>query len=101
MEDFKRRFAQGPNAAGEYEFSVVREGLVVALLSIGTLIGTCARKLSNIVNAHQNGTEGALIGRYASDLMGRRKAIVLFCLLFSIGVIIQGKSPFAYRLRRD
>ncbi|KAI5452213.1 hypothetical protein NCC49_001148 [Naganishia albida] len=70
MEDFKRRFAQGPNAAGEYEFSVVREGLVVALLSIGTLIG-------------------ALIGRYASDFMGRRKAIVLFCLLFSIGVIIQ------------
>jgi SP family sugar:H+ symporter-like MFS transporter len=42
MDDFKRRFAQGPNEAGEYEFSVVREGLVVALLSIGTLIGKCA-----------------------------------------------------------
>jgi SP family sugar:H+ symporter-like MFS transporter len=42
MDDFKRRFAQGPNEAGEYEFSVVREGLVVALLSIGTLIGECA-----------------------------------------------------------
>lgn len=39
MEDFKRRFAQGPDANGEYNFSVVREGLVVALLSIGTLIG--------------------------------------------------------------
>lgn len=42
MDDFKRRFAQGPNEAGEYKFSVVREGLVVALLSIGTLIGKCA-----------------------------------------------------------
>ncbi|KAJ9113075.1 hypothetical protein QFC20_001962 [Naganishia adeliensis] len=73
MEDFKRRFAQGPNAAGEYEFSVVREGLVVALLSIGTLIG-------------------ALVGRYASDYMGRRKAIVLFCVLFSLGVIVQVTS---------
>lgn len=45
MDDFKRRFAQGPNAAGEYEFSVVREGLVVALLSIGTLIGKSAAQL--------------------------------------------------------
>jgi SP family sugar:H+ symporter-like MFS transporter len=39
MDDFKMRFAQGPDANGEYKFSVVREGLIVALLSIGTLIG--------------------------------------------------------------
>jgi SP family sugar:H+ symporter-like MFS transporter len=92
MDDFKMRFAQGPDANGEYKFSVVREGLVVALLSIGTLIGKSLSRLAS------NATEvefvlGALVGRYASDIMGRRKAIVLFCLLFSVGVIIQGEIP--------
>jgi len=42
MEDFLERFAQ-VNAAGEREFTVVREGLIVALLSVscglGVLVG--------------------------------------------------------------
>jgi hypothetical protein len=33
MEDFLERFAQ-VNEAGEREFTVVREGLIVALLSV-------------------------------------------------------------------
>jgi hypothetical protein len=71
MEDFLDRFAQ-TNAAGEKEFSVVREGLVVGLLSIGTLFG-------------------AIVGRYFSDYLGRRKAIAIFCGMFSVGVLIQGE----------
>ena len=41
MDDFKLRFAQCGTAkdASSCEFSRVREGLIVALLSIGTLIG--------------------------------------------------------------
>ena len=41
MSDFKLRFAQCSTAgdASSCEFSRVREGLIVALLSIGTLIG--------------------------------------------------------------
>lgn len=69
MEDFLERFAQ-VNAAGEREFTVVREGLIVALLSIGTLLG-------------------AIVGRYFSDYLGRRKAIAIFCVMFSVGVLIQ------------
>jgi MFS family permease len=71
MPDFLNRFAQ-TNSAGEKEFSVVREGLVVGLLSIGTLIG-------------------AIVGRYFSDYLGRRKAIAIFCGMFSVGVLIQGE----------
>lgn len=71
MEDFLDRFAQ-TNSAGEKEFSVVREGLVVGLLSIGTLFG-------------------AIVGRYFSDYLGRRKAIAIFCGMFSVGVLIQGE----------
>lgn len=97
MEDFKRRFAQGPDANGEYNFSVVREGLVVALLSIGTLIGELVyHSRLEKCGLHDCWDSGALIGRYASDIMGRRKAIVLFCLLFSIGVIIQGGFHISY-----
>lgn len=41
MSDFKLRFAQCSTTgdASSCEFSRVREGLIVALLSIGTLIG--------------------------------------------------------------
>ena len=43
MDDFLLRFgtcsASAPTDASQCHFSVVREGLIVALLSIGTLIG--------------------------------------------------------------
>lgn len=41
MEDFKLRFAQCGTAGdvNSCNFSTVREGLIVALLSIGTLAG--------------------------------------------------------------
>jgi SP family sugar:H+ symporter-like MFS transporter len=71
MPDFLNRFAQ-TSPSGTKEFSVVREGLVVGLLSIGTLFG-------------------AIVGRYFSDYLGRRKAIAIFCGMFSVGVLIQGE----------
>ena len=41
MDDFLLRFAQcsDPTDVSTCSFSIVREGLIVALLSIGTLIG--------------------------------------------------------------
>jgi SP family sugar:H+ symporter-like MFS transporter len=41
MNDFRRRFAtcSTPGDASTCEFSVVRAGLIVSLLSIGTLVG--------------------------------------------------------------
>ena len=41
MEDFLLRFAtcSNPQVASTCTFTVVREGLIVALLSIGTLVG--------------------------------------------------------------
>jgi SP family sugar:H+ symporter-like MFS transporter len=38
MEDFLQRFGESDGQGG-YSFSHVREGLIVAMLSIGTLIG--------------------------------------------------------------
>ncbi|ORY31406.1 general substrate transporter [Naematelia encephala] len=69
MEDFLRRFGQ-KQSDGTYAFSNVREGLIVALLSIGTLIG-------------------AVAGSYISNWIGRRRAMSVFCAVFSVGLLIQ------------
>ena len=69
MPDFLQRFAQ-TTAEGEYEFSNVRSGLIVALLSIGTLIG-------------------ALIAAPIADSIGRRLSISLWCIVCAIGFVIQ------------
>ena len=69
MDNFKERFAeQKPD--GEYYWSNVRSGLIVALLSIGTLIGAlCAGPLANKV--------------------GRKGSIPFWTLIFAVGVVIQ------------
>ncbi|KAL0947992.1 hypothetical protein HGRIS_010619 [Hohenbuehelia grisea] len=75
MDDFKLRFAQcsSPGDVNSCEFSDVRSGLIVSLLSIGTLIG-------------------ALIGAPTADFLGRRHAMAAECLVFIVGVIIQVTS---------
>ncbi|KAI0919943.1 hypothetical protein AcW1_002933 [Taiwanofungus camphoratus] len=72
MKDFLLRFAQCkvPGDVDTCAFSIVREGLIVALLSIGTLIG-------------------ALIGAPTADFLGRRYAMTAECLVFMIGVVVQ------------
>ncbi|KAI0264923.1 general substrate transporter [Gloeopeniophorella convolvens] len=72
MKDFLLRFAQcgTPGDVATCAFSRVREGLVVSLLSIGTLIG-------------------ALAGAPTADFLGRRRAMQVECLIFCIGVIVQ------------
>ncbi|OAX39836.1 general substrate transporter [Rhizopogon vinicolor AM-OR11-026] len=72
MDDFLLRFAtcSTPGDAATCTFSTVREGLIVSLLSIGTLVG-------------------ALLGAPVADFLGRRHAISVECLVFTIGVIVQ------------
>lgn len=72
MDDFLLRFAKcsSPTDASTCSFSVVREGLIVSLLSIGTLFG-------------------ALFGAPTADFLGRRYAMSAECLLFILGVVVQ------------
>ncbi|OSX62955.1 hypothetical protein POSPLADRAFT_1039800 [Postia placenta MAD-698-R-SB12] len=72
MDDFKLRFAtcSTPGDANTCNFTIVREGLIVALLSIGTLFGS-------------------LIGAPTADYLGRRYAMSVECLVFAVGVVIQ------------
>ncbi|KAF8814578.1 hypothetical protein BYT27DRAFT_7129908 [Phlegmacium glaucopus] len=72
MEDFKLRFATCSNPVDHNSctFSTVRAGLIVSLLSIGTLAG-------------------ALLGAPIADRIGRRYAMVSECCIFAIGVIVQ------------
>jgi SP family sugar:H+ symporter-like MFS transporter len=72
MPDFLRRFGQRHTngAVPEYYFSNVRSGLIVGLLSIGTLFG-------------------ALIAAPIADWVGRKPSIMFWCLVFSVGIIVQ------------
>ncbi|TIB75584.1 hypothetical protein E3Q23_02346 [Wallemia mellicola] len=62
----------------EYEFTKVREGLIVALLSIGTMFGS-------------------LFGAPFADMMGRKMAMSIDCLVFSIGIIVQITSEHVWQ----
>lgn len=75
MPDFLQRFADirtNPPAFGN-----VREGTIVGLLSIGTLIGV-------------------LIAGPIANALGRKKAIVIWCVVFIVGVIIQITTSHAW-----
>jgi len=79
MDDFKTRFGECADRTdpGSCHFSNVRAGLIVALLSIGTLIG-------------------ALLGARVADWLGRRLAMSVECVVFMIGVVIQMASMSAW-----
>lgn len=72
MPDFLNRFGQ-TNAEGERVFGTVRSGLIVGLLSIGTLIG-------------------ALVAAPIADRIGRKYSVSFWNLIISIGFIIQISS---------
>lgn len=73
MDNYKERYGEmGPD--GSYSFSNVRAGLIVGLLSIGTLIG-------------------ALCGAPVADKLGRKWSITLWCIILNIGLVVQISSP--------
>ncbi|KAF7556009.1 hypothetical protein G7Z17_g1751 [Cylindrodendrum hubeiense] len=76
MPDFLERFGQR-NDDGDLYFSNVRSGLIVALLSIGTLIG-------------------ALTAAPIADRFGRKPSISFWCLITSIGFVIQIATETAW-----
>lgn len=76
MDDFLRRFGQ-LQPDGSYAFSTVRSGLIVGLLSIGTLIG-------------------ALVAAPVADKLGRRPSISIWSIVVAIGFVIQVASNSAW-----
>ncbi|TRX94367.1 hypothetical protein FHL15_004834 [Xylaria flabelliformis] len=80
MPDFQRRFGEASDdgmGGTKYSFTAVRSGLIVGLLSIGTLVG-------------------ALIAAPIADKIGRRLSVSLWCTVTSIGFVIQIASNNAY-----
>ncbi|EAU36801.1 hypothetical protein ATEG_03527 [Aspergillus terreus NIH2624] len=73
MKDFLQRYGE-LNSEGTYYFSNARSGLIVALLSIGTLIG-------------------ALIAAPIADRVGRKWSITGWCLMLCVGITIQISAP--------
>ncbi|CAG7977766.1 unnamed protein product [Penicillium nalgiovense] len=74
MDNFLKRYGQ-LQSDGTYHFSHVRSGLIVALLSIGTLMG-------------------ALVAAPIADRIGRKWCISWWSLMVCIGITIQMSAPF-------
>ncbi|KAH8800081.1 sugar transporter family protein [Hyaloscypha sp. PMI_1271] len=70
MVGFQSRFGQKDFDGPGYHFSNVRSGLIVALLSVGTLMG-------------------ALLGGPVADRIGRKWSISGWCMMLHIGLIVQ------------
>ncbi|KAF9895132.1 hypothetical protein FE257_000034 [Aspergillus nanangensis] len=73
MPDYLQRYGE-LQADGSYALSKVRSGLIVSLLSIGTLIG-------------------ALAGAPIADKLGRKWSISLWCAILIVGLVVQITSP--------
>ncbi|KAJ5981874.1 hypothetical protein N7499_009069 [Penicillium canescens] len=73
MSNYLERYGQ-LGADGSYSFSATRSGLIVGLLSIGTMIG-------------------ALVGAPVADKLGRKWSITFWCMVLNIGLIVQIASP--------
>lgn len=69
MPDFLDRFAD-IRTTNPPSFSNVREGLIVGLLSIGTLVG-------------------AILAGPIADKLGRKKCIIFWDVIFIVGVVVQ------------
>ncbi|TVY49664.1 High-affinity glucose transporter [Lachnellula occidentalis] len=74
MAVFQREFGQRDSDGDGYHFSNVRSGLIVGLLSIGTLMG-------------------ALIAGPVADRFGRKWSISAWCIMLHIGLIVQISTP--------
>ena len=87
QDDFKRRFADCPdlNDLATCKFNVWREGLIVAMLSVGTAIGA----MYAFIRLFSSSLTVCSIGAPTADFFGRRWAISLECIVFSLGVLIQ------------
>ncbi|PSN63955.1 general substrate transporter [Corynespora cassiicola Philippines] len=77
MPDFLQRFADQKSETGEISFSHSRSGTIVGLLSIGTLIG-------------------ALIAAPIADKFGRRISIIIWNIIFCVGVIVQVTTTYKW-----
>lgn len=79
MPDFLERFGQpgGDGPGKTHHFSKVRSGLIVALLSIGTLVG-------------------ALIAAPIADRIGRKFSLSFWCIVASVGFVIQIAASTAW-----
>ncbi|KAK9369867.1 general substrate transporter [Lipomyces kononenkoae] len=75
MTDFKRRFAECNSQTGQCTFSAARQGTIVGLFSIGTLIGS-------------------LIAAPIADRVGRRLTISACAFFFMIGTVLEISSEY-------
>lgn len=72
MSDYLHRF--GVEQDGSYVFTNVRSGLIVGILSIGTLVG-------------------CFVGAPIADWIGRKWSITAWSLVLIVGLIVQISSP--------
>ncbi|KAK8060827.1 hypothetical protein PG996_010757 [Apiospora saccharicola] len=77
MASFKQVFGTWDAETGKYLFSSTRSGLIVGLLSIGNLFG-------------------ALVAGPLADRLGRKLPIMLACLIYGIGAVVQITSQHVW-----
>ncbi|OCL06294.1 general substrate transporter [Glonium stellatum] len=77
MSEFKRHFGQLDQRTGEYYFTTVRVGLIVGMFNIGNL-------------------SGALLAAPIADRLGRKRPILYFCVIYTLGTIVQVSAEYKW-----
>lgn len=73
MSNYLERYGE-LQSDGSYAFSTIRSGLIVSMLSIGTLIGV-------------------LCDAPLADWFGRKLSISFWCFILNVGLIVQISTP--------
>ncbi|MCJ1250512.1 hexose transporter hxt1, partial [Trapelia coarctata] len=91
MENFLQEFGEINPDTGKYYFSNVRSGLIVAMVGSPSL--ESASITAHTIQLSIGTLIGALIAAPIANGIGRKLSISFWCVIFSVGLIIQMATP--------
>lgn len=92
MPDFIRRFGE-PDGEGGFFLSSSRQSIITSLLSAGC-VDSCSICFA-VLTSRDRTFVGALGQAFTSDRFGRKGSILVWTVIFTIGVAVQTGTTFS------